>query len=222
MPVTLPSIIPSSLVSYVEACILPRYSAFDPAHRIDHARMVIDQSLQLAAEHPEVSAAMAYVIAAYHDLGLCDGRATHHTASARIIRADATLLRWFTPDEISTMADAAEDHRASAKEPPRTIYGRIVAEADRFIDPVTIIRRTVQYGLDHYPEIAPAEHYERTLQHLREKYGDGGYLRLWFPHSPNVARLERLRAIIRQPEQLRSIFDDIWANLHSAEPDDGQ
>ncbi len=54
-------------------------------------------------------------------------------------------------EEIETVAQAAEDHRASSDHDPRSIYGRIVAEADRLIDPVTIIRRTIQYVLSHYP-----------------------------------------------------------------------
>lgn len=51
------------------------------------------------------------------------------------------------------MREAVEDHRASSDHEPRTIYGRIVAEADRCIDPPTIVRRTIQYGLANYPEL---------------------------------------------------------------------
>ena len=126
-------VVNSELRSYVEAEIIPRYDLFDAAHRRNHVDMVIRQSMQLA-EGLDVDADMVYAIAAYHDTGLAEGREVHHEASARIIRADSRLRQWFTEDEIETMADAAEDHRASAKHAPRTIYGRIVAEADRQID----------------------------------------------------------------------------------------
>lgn len=53
-------------------------------------------------------------------------------------------------------------------------------QADRFIEPETTIERTVQYGLDHYPELDKEEHWQRTLDHLHEKYAEGGYLKLWF------------------------------------------
>ena len=96
---------------------------------------------------------------------------------------------------------------------PITIYGRIVAEADRVIVPETIVRRTIQYGLDHYPTLDREQHYERTVQHLREKYGEGGYLRLWFDDSPNAARLTRLRQLIASPAQLRPLFDRLFAEL---------
>ena len=105
------------------------------------------------------------------------------------------------------MAQAVEDHRASNNSEPRSIYGKIVAEADRQIDSLTIIRRTISYGLSHYPELDREGHWLRTLEHIREKYADGGYLKLWIPESDNARKLEDLRELIRRPALLREIFD---------------
>ena len=194
------------LRQYVEREVIPRYDHFDKAHQRDHVEMVIQQSLDIAS-HLDADLDMVYAVAAYHDTGLCEGREVHHEASARIIRADRQLRDWFTEEQIETMADAAEDHRASAKNAPRTIYGRIVAEADRFIDPIIITQRTIQYGLDHYPELSREEQFQRMVTHLKEKYGRNGYLKLWFPESPNAARLEQLRQIIDDEQELRQIFN---------------
>ena len=96
-----------------------------------------------------------------------------------------------------------------------------MAEADRLIDPVTIIRRTIQYGLSHYPELPREGHWERTLEHMLEKYGDQGYLKLWIPESPNAVQLEALRAIIRDETALRAHFERIFdEELKSALPSD--
>ena len=195
-----------ALVEYIEREILPRYDHFDQAHQRDHVAMVIQQSLDIASRL-DVDTNMVYAIAAYHDTGLCEGREHHHEVSAQIIKADQTLRQWFTEEQILVMADAAEDHRASAKQAPRTIYGRIVAEADRFIDPDTIVRRTIQYGMDHYPELSREEQYQRMLTHLKEKYGRNGYLKLWFPDSPNAARLERLHDMIDDEQAVRQLFE---------------
>ncbi len=195
-----------ALVTYVEREILPRYDHFDQAHQRDHVTMVIQQSLDIASRL-DVDTDMVYAIAAYHDTGLCEGREHHHEVSASIIKADRNLRQWFTEEQILVMADAAEDHRASAKQAPRTIYGRIVAEADRFIDPETIVRRTIQYGMDHYPELSREEQYQRMLTHLKEKYGRNGYLKLWFPDSPNAARLERLHDLIDDEQAVRQLFE---------------
>lgn len=94
--------------------------------------------------------------------------------------------------------------------PPRSLYGCLVAEADRMIVPETIIRRTVQFGLSHYPELDMEGHWQRTLDHLHEKYAEGGYLHLLIPGSPNEEPLSRLRAIIRDEDTLRHIFEQIF------------
>ena len=198
-----------SLEAYIETSIIPRYAAFDKAHREDHARAVIERALEMG-ERYDIDADMLYAAAACHDLGLAVDRKTHHLESGRIIRSDAELARWFTPEQIETIAQAAEDHRASAQTPPRSIYGALVAEADRMIVPETIIRRTVQFGFSHYPELEKEGHWQRTLEHLHEKYAEGGYLRLLIPGSPNEAPLAELREIIRDEKRLREIFEEVF------------
>ena len=199
--------IPQTLVQYIEKEVIPQYAAFDKAHREDHARSVIERALSMARGMEDVREEMLYTAAACHDLGLSVCRETHHLESGRIIRADERLREWFTPEEIETMAQAAEDHRASAKTPPRSIYGALVAEADRMIVPETIIRRTIQFGLSHYPELDRVRHWERTLEHLHEKYAEGGYLKLLIKGSPNESPLAELMNIIHDTEWLRAIFD---------------
>ena len=137
--------------SFIEREIVPRYDDFDAGHGRDHVQTVMSQALSLAQYYHEVDQCLLLVAAAYHDLGLINGREHHHTDSARIVREDERLRQWFDDAEINTIADAAEDHRASSDHEPRTIYGRIVAEADRIIDGKTIVRRALQYGLKHEP-----------------------------------------------------------------------
>lgn len=192
----------NDLKRYIEQEILPRYAHFDTAHRCDHAEMVIRESLRLA-EQTEVNRAMVYVVAAYHDTGLEESRERHHLRSGELLRADKRLRRWFSEEQIEVMAEAVEDHRASSSHAPRSIYGRIVAEADRTIDPELILRRTVQYGLTHYPEYDREEHYRRFRAHLDEKYAEGGYLRLWMPDPQKEARLGELRALIHNETEDR-------------------
>lgn len=199
-------IVKVTLREYIETEIIPRYDAFDGAHRRDHVGYVIDESLKLA-EHYGLDRNMVYTVAAYHDTGLSVDRKTHHLESGRILRSDELLKRWFSPEQIEIMAQAVEDHRASSNSEPRSIYGKIVAEADRQIDSLTIIRRTISYGLSHYPELDREGHWLRTLEHIREKYADGGYLKLWIPESDNARKLEDLRELIRRPALLREIFD---------------
>ena len=200
------------IIDYVEQEIIPRYDSFDAAHQRDHVLTVIEQSIAIA-QHYDVDPEMVYTIAAYHDTGLCRGREHHHTESRNIVLSDTTLRRWFSEEQRATMGDAVEDHRASSGREPRTIYGRIVAEADRVIEPRTIIRRTIQFTLTNYPTLSREQGYERMVEHLNEKYNYGGYLRLWIAESENTKRLEELRQIIAQPAMLRELYDEIYDKL---------
>ena len=199
-----------SLKQYIEQTILPQYDAYDGGHRRDHAQMVIDESLKLAREHG-ADEQMAYVIAAYHDLGLRIDRERHHIHSGEILIKDEHLRQWFTDAQIGIMRDAVEDHRASSKNPPRTIYGAIVAEADRQIDPTLVIHRTMAYSAKLFPNGDFETLYQRSKDHLLEKYAEGGYMHLWLNSERNVRSLEQLRAIIRDEESLRALCKE-WYN----------
>lgn len=193
------NIISLSLKQYINRNIIPQYDNFDKGHQREHVEMVIRESLRLSLKY-HYNTNIAYVIAAYHDTGLCLGREYHHLESGRIIRKDKILRNWFNAEEIEMMVQAAEDHRASSKNEPRSIYGKIVAEADRWIDGDDIIKRTIQYGWSHYPELSEEEQIERTKKHLSEKYAENGYLKLWFEDSENSIRLKKFRIQLKDAE----------------------
>lgn len=205
------------LEKYLHEDIVPRYSSFDMAHREDHALTVIGQVMKLLDTMPEefiigerlvrrqdIDRNILLTAAACHDLGLVNGRERHHLDSGEIIRSDGNLRKWFSEEAIETIAQAAEDHRASGKSAPRSIYGMLVAEADRVIEGETIIRRTLQYGLEHYPTLDRSGHIKRAIDHLHEKYGRDGYLKLWIPWSDNAVRLSELQDLMEDPEGIRS------------------
>lgn len=197
------------LIHFIEQEILPKYAEFDKAHQLSHVNNVIRNSINMANElGADIN--MCYTIAAYHDLGLSGQRAIHQIIGGKILERDARLKKWFTPHQIKIMKEAVEDHRASASRTPRSIYGKIVAEADRDLTPENVIRRTIQFGLEKSNNITKEEHFQRTLKHLNEKYSRNGYLKLWIPKSDNERKLKKLQAIIENPKQLRTMFDEIY------------
>ena len=194
----------------VEKNILPGYQQFDKAHSTAHVMRVVRRSLELArATGADID--MAYVIAAYHDMGMSGPRAVHHLTSGRILASDARLKRWFTADQIKIMREAVEDHRASAAHAPRSIYGRIVAEADRDLDPDIVFTRAIQFGLDNYPQLDREGQWKRFVQHMEEKYSVNGYIKLWIPQSDNASKLKAVREVIADKAELRRVFDRIMA-----------
>ena len=187
------------LMAFVEQQILPRYNAFGKSHGLGHVQRVIKNALTLVPA-TGTNPNMVYVSAAYHDLGMEGPRAIHHITSGKILRI---------------MKEAVEDHRASSSRVPRSIYGKIVAEADRELDSNIVFSRAVLYGLENYPEKNKDEQWKRFYNHINEKYGRKGYIRLWIPNSPNAKKLEFIRELIDQQVDLRKVFDKLYNEIFS-------
>jgi uncharacterized protein len=194
------------LVEFIETRILPQYAQFDKAHSLEHVTRVIRSSLELA-KSTGANIDMVYTIAAYHDIGMSGPRAIHHITGGKIMASDARLKRWFSTEQMKIMREAIEDHRASASHAPRSIYGKIVAEADRDLSPEIVFRRTVQFGLANYPELDEEHHWQRFKEHMNQKYSTNGYIRLWIHGSQNEKNLQQLRNIIADTKQLKEQFD---------------
>ena len=187
------------LKEYIEQNILPLYEAHDAAHGPEHVRTVLENSFDLL-DGLDVDQNMVYTVAAYHDVGVRVIRERHEEISGQWLWEDWELERWFTPEQRRTMREAVEDHRASRQEPPRNIYGRIVSEADRDLDPERVVRRMVEYSLAHRPQFTEEEHIERIIDHVRDKYSETGYLHLWLPCPRNEEGLATLREWLRTGE----------------------
>lgn len=203
------------LMGFIEKDILPRYTAFVASHGLSHVTRVIRNALELVGP-TGADINMVYVIAAYHDLGMAGPRAIHHLTGGKILAADARLKKWFSPEQIRVMKEAVEDHRASASHAPRSIYGKIIAEADRDLDPSTVFRRAVQFGLENEAEQNAIQQWERFEKHMEEKYSVHGYIHLWINNSPNEKNLKELRRIIADKIELHRWFDKLYAEETAA------
>ena len=162
------------IVKYIETEILPKYGEVG-GHTSEHILQVIERSLRFYEQAPELNIDMVYVIAAYHDLGRLVDNETHNIESAKMLRADKFLADYFSEDEINTMAEAVEDHRASLGHEPRSIYGKLVSSADRNASVEVILSRVYDYTKYLHPEMTEDEVIEDARIHLREKYSPDGY-----------------------------------------------
>ncbi len=208
------------LKAFIEAEIIPEYKNFGRSHNVEHVRRVISNSLELAKflGDGKIDEDMAYAIAAYHDLGMSGPREIHHITSGKILMEDSRLRKWFSPEQIQVMKEAVEDHRASSDHAPRSVYGRIVAEADRDLEPDVVFTRAIEYGLEHYPELGKEAQWRRFAKHMDEKYSSNGYITLWIPGSTNERNLKQIRAVIADRNALRRTFNEIFDRLNHPAP----
>ena len=191
---------------YIESEILPRYSQLG-GHTNDHVDQVIERSLRFAKQAPEINIDMAYVVAAFHDLGRLVDDETHNIESAKMLRADEFVKEHFSAEEVETMAEAIEDHRASLGREPRSIYGKLVSSADRNSDKEGMLSRSYDYAKHLHPEMTDAQLMEEARVHLREKYSPDGYAAktMYFDDPDFQAILVWIEEITRTPEKFAEI-----------------
>ncbi len=189
------------LKKYIEEYIFPEYDKNEPAHSISHIKYVIERSFELVKENElDANLDMVYTIAAYHDIGHHIDSKTHEKVSADIMYKDENLKTFFTDEERQTIKDAIEDHRASAKEEPRSIYGRIVSSADRNNTVEACLRRTYTYGKKLDPSATDDELFLRAYDVLTKKFGEDGYAKFYFRDTIYEAFLKELRELLKNKE----------------------
>ncbi len=166
------------LIKYIEINVFPIYDKNDKAHDISHINYVIKRSFELNHEL-NLNSNMIYAAAAYHDIGHHVDAKNHEMVSAQMFFKDEAVKDFFTPQELVIIKEAIEDHRASLKSEPRSIYGKLLSSADRNIDVDMAVKRTYLYGLKHFPNLTLDQQIERSYKHITEKFGIDGYAKMY-------------------------------------------
>ena len=203
--------ISKDLKSYIDGHILPQYSKNDGGHSLEHISYVIERCFIFEKQFTNIDPDILYTIACFHDIAHHINKAQHEALSARYFFEDENMKGFFTDDERLLIKEAIEDHRASSKTEPRSIYGRIISSADRSTDVNEFLRRTHQYTLKHFPGITEADIIERGYTHAKEKYGDGGYAK----HYVEDAQYNAFRKHITELLADKTVFEKAYKQINN-------
>ena len=197
------------LKKYLKENILPYYNENDWAHQSWHIYEVIERSLKVAKDL-DVNINMVYTIAIFHDIACHKGRESHEINSSLMLKEDQNLKKWFTDEEIEIMACAIVDHRASLKYPPRSIYGCIISTADRFTTIKGILRSTLLYSLEFFPEMTSENMFERSYEYIQEKYGPNGYSKIYLTSEDYDNFLKEVAYYLEHKQEMKKIFYEVY------------
>lgn len=204
----------AELKKYIVRNIFPLYKQIDEGHNLEnHILPVIKESMDLAKSLSDASIDLniVYAAAAYHDIDLIKGRKNHHYYSYEFVLADENLNRWFTKEQIETIAFAVLDHRASKKEVPRSIYGMIIADSDKNVDLYEILMRTHLCIKTKYPnenlETFDRE-FEKAYEWVIEKDSKDGYLKFYI-NKEKEEQLDTLHHQVKNKALVKGIYQRI-------------
>ena len=188
----------NELKNYIETKIFPEYSKNEKAHDLEHIEYVIDRSIELVDKNNlDVNGDMVYTIAAYHDIGHHIDSKTHEKISAEIMINDLNLKKFFNRKELNTIKEAIEDHRATSKKDPRTIYGKIIASADRNETIEHCFSRTYYYGKKMDQSATDDELFLRAYDVLNDRFGENGFIRFYFKDERYDSFIKDLRKLLK-------------------------
>lgn len=186
----------NELRKHIEAVVFPQYKKNEPAHSLGHIKYVIDRSFKFAQTVPNINYDIVYTVAAYHDIGHHIDPKKHERVSAEIMQEDKKLIDFFSEDELKTIKEAIEDHRASSNHEPRSIYGKIVSTADRNNSVESCLERSYFYEKNLHPEYNDDELFNRAYEHLKLKFGENGYAKLFFEDEEYEKFLADIRKLL--------------------------
>ena len=169
------------LKDWITKTIKPQYKNFDKAHSISHFNFVtkncVEYGSELIKQGKKVDLEIAFLVGALHDIGIVNGREGHAKSSGTFVRQCKDLETWFSKEQIEMIAQAVEDHSSHLEYEPRSIYGKIVADADRNNSLFLVFSRPVKYGIKNESFRTRQEHIDRVYDFVKNKFGRNGYVK---------------------------------------------
>jgi len=203
------------LKEYVENNLFPQYKNNEEGHGINHIKDVIKRSFDLIQQNDlELDNDIVYVIAAYHDIGHHIDAKNHEKISADIMSKDENLKRFFSESQLEIIKQAIEDHRASSKIEPRSIYGKLISSADRNNTVEQCLERTYRYGKEHTPNASNREIYEEAFEVMTKKFGYNGYAKYYFKDKQYEQFLRDIRELLKDKETFCKVQEEYIKSLN--------
>lgn len=197
--------ISNALEEYIQNNIFPIYNKNDQGHNLEHIKYVINRSIKFADTIPDIDYNIVYTVAAYHDIGHHIDPKKHELISAEIMYGDDKLKEFFNDEERIIIKEAIEDHRASSKHEPRSIYGKIVSTADRNNTVESCLRRSYSYNKKLHPEYNDEQIFEDCHYYLNDKFGENGYAKSYFKDEEYEKFLTDIRDILANKDRFIEI-----------------
>ena len=202
------------LLDYIKKNIRSKYKTFDKGHDLSHFEFVtkncVNYAKALISKGEEIDLDIAYIVGAYHDIGITMGREGHAKSSAEIVRRDEMLKNYYSPETINLIAQAVEDHSSHLDYEPRSIYGKIVADADRNNSKYLVFSRPVKYGLKNEKHLNKAGQIERVYEFVKQKFGRNGYVKYWLDIPDTKKAQEEVWALLDNREKCLAYIEGLY------------
>ena len=212
----------SEIKEHILKNVKPLYKNFDKAHNVSHFNFVtkncVDYGKELVLQGEKVDLEIAYVVGAYHDIGILNGRDGHAKSSGAYVRSDEFLKSVYPAETIELIAEAVEDHSSHLEYEPRSIYGKIVADADRNNTCYLVFSRPIKYGLKNEKHLDRNGQIERVYEFVKNKFGRNGYVKYHLNISATTKEQQKVWTLLDDEKNCKAyiagILDECTKGKH--------
>lgn len=208
----------SELIKFMEEKIFPIYDTFDKGHNLDHIFAVIERAINIykSLDNPEIDINIVYASAALHDIGVQVERKNHAIHSSEFVMECPELRKFFNEEEIIAIANACEDHSTSKGITPRSIYGKIVCDADKDNDVEISLLRAYEFTKKYFPDFSEEECLNNVYEQLCLKFGPEGKVKFYIGAPEQSEFFKTMQSLALDKNLfLTRIKEVIKKNLHS-------
>lgn len=196
-----------NLKEYIRLNIFGEYAVNDQAHGIVHIMEVIRRCFALNDTFKlNLDKNMIYAIAAYHDLGKHENHEIHEKIAASKFYSDENMKKFFSDDERLVMKEAIEDHRSSASDNPRSVYGKLISSADRNTTIDMVFIRSFFVAQERMPEDNIEEYLDYTIKRLSKRYSEENPENMFYEDQTYQEFLKDMRAILKSEEEFKNRY----------------
>lgn len=203
------SVLNQELIKYIQEEIFPIYETFDKGHDINHIKAVIERALELSKNIDDININIVYASAALHDIGIQVQRKNHALYSGLYVEQNEKLKNFFSNEEITIIKEAVEDHSTSRGVEPRSIYGKIICDADKDNDIEISLLRAYEFTKNYYPEYSEEECIRNVFEQLNYKFGVNGKVKFWI----NDEKQQEFLSLMRQLAINEEKFNDMMSSI---------
>ncbi|MEG2993672.1 MAG: hypothetical protein RR847_05310 [Bacilli bacterium] len=161
------------LKTYIENNVIEEYNLNDGGHNIDHINYVLNRSFEIV--NSDINIDVLYTCVMFHDISCHIDRENHEILSAERAFNDEFLNEFFDENQMLTIKNAIEDHRASLEYEPRNIYGKILSSADRKVEVKVYLVSSMSFDIKKHPELTKEEVINGSYEFAIKKFGKNGY-----------------------------------------------
>lgn len=188
--------------------VVKYYNRFDKGHDAKHLDTVVNNAITIREAldyRDEIDYMIMITAAMYHDVGLVNGRRSHHVMSYNIANKCPMLRRHFDDKAIRTISRTCMEHRSNSGFKRNCVISMIVADADSLNNIEDMIYRSFHYNKGGKGKL------ELVYHHLaEEKYGRNGYHKFILNETKRI--FEHSLEIPKYLEN-KSLFTKVYKNV---------